>query len=44
MHGDIDTANFADDNTPYTSARNIDDVTEFLEQVQINGLNYSFKR
>ena len=35
MHGDIDIANFTDDNTPYTSARNIDDVTEFLEQVQV---------
>ena len=33
MHGDIDTANFADDNTYYTTAKNIDDVIKSLEQV-----------
>ena len=35
MHGDTDIANFADDNTPYTSAKNINDVTESLEQASL---------
>ena len=35
MHGDIDIANLADDNTPYTSATNIDDI-ESLEQASVS--------
>lgn len=35
MHGDTDIANFADDNTPYTSAKNINDVIESLEQASL---------
>lgn len=35
MHGDTDFANFADDNTPYTSAKNINDVIESLEQASL---------
>ena len=29
---DVDIANFADDNTPFTSANNIDDLIDFLEK------------
>ena len=32
IHSDIDIANFADDNTPYLSAKNVGDVIESLEQ------------
>ena len=31
IHGDIDIANFAHDNTPYLSAKNLEDVIESLE-------------
>ena len=30
-HGDIDIANFADDNTPYLSSENVEDVIEPLK-------------
>ena len=32
IHSDIHIANFADDNTPYISAKNVGDVIESLEQ------------
>ena len=32
IHSDIDTANFADDNTPYLSAKNVEDVIVSLER------------
>ena len=35
MHGDIDIANFADDNMPYTSAKNTD-VIELLQQASVS--------
>ena len=35
MHGDIDIANFADDNMPYTSAKNTD-VIESLQQASVS--------
>ena len=31
IHSDIDTANFADDNTPYLSAENVEDAIKSLE-------------
>ena len=31
IHGDIDIANFADDNTPYLSSENVEDVIEPLK-------------
>ena len=36
MNGDIDITSFPDDNTPYTSAKNVDDVTESLEQTSMS--------
>ena len=36
IHGDIDIANFADDNTLYFSAKNVEDVIEFLEQDSVS--------
>ena len=36
MHGDINIANFADDNMPYTSAKNINDIKESLEQASMS--------
>ena len=35
MHGDIDNASFADDNTPYTFAKKIN-VTESIEQCSMS--------
>ena len=35
LHGDIGIANFADDNTSYSSAKNIDDVIQSLEQALV---------
>ena len=32
IHSDIDIANFSDDNTPYLSAKNVEDAIESLEQ------------
>ena len=36
MHEDIDIANSPDDNTPYTFAKNIVDVIEFLKQASVS--------
>ena len=37
---DVDIANFADDNTPFTSANNIDDFTDSLEKASISLLKW----
>ena len=36
IHSDIDIANFADDNTPYLSAKNVEDIIEFLERASVS--------
>ena len=36
IHSDIDIANFADDNTPYLSAKNVEDVIESLEPASVS--------
>ena len=36
IHSDIDIENFADDNTPYISAKNVEDVIESLEQASVS--------
>ena len=36
IHSDIDIANFADDNTPYLSAKNVEDVIESLERALVS--------
>ena len=36
MHNDIDIANFADDNTPYLSGKNGEDVIESLERASVS--------
>ena len=36
MHNDIDIANFADDNTPHLSTKNVEDVIECLERVSVS--------
>ena len=36
MHCDIDIANFADDNTPDLSAKNVEDLIESLEQASVS--------
>ena len=36
IHNDIDIANFADDNTTYLSAKNVEDVIECLERVSVS--------
>ena len=35
IHSDIDIKNFADDNTRYLSAKNVEDVIESFEQVSV---------
>ena len=35
IHSDIDITNFADDNTPYLSAKNVEDVIESLERASV---------
>ena len=40
MHGDIGIANFADDHTAYTSAKNIDDLIESREQASVSLLKW----
>ena len=35
IHSDIDITNFADDNTPYLSAKNVEDVIESLERALV---------
>ena len=36
MHGDFDIANFANDNTSYPSAKNIEDVMESVEKALVS--------
>ena len=36
IQSDIDIANFADDNTPYLSAKNVENVIEFLKQASVS--------
>ena len=36
IHNDIDIANFADDNTPYLSAENVEDVIESIERASVS--------
>ena len=36
IHSDIDIANFADDNTPYLSAKNVEHVIESLERASVS--------
>ena len=36
MHSDTHIANFADDNTPYLSAKNVEDVIESLERASVS--------
>ena len=36
MHSDIDIANFADDNTPYLSAKNVEDVIDSSERTSVS--------
>ena len=36
IHSDIDIANFVDDNTPYLSAKNVEDVIESLERASVS--------
>ena len=36
IHSDIDIANFADDNTPYLSAKNVEDVIESIERASVS--------
>ena len=36
IHSDIDIANFADNNTPYLPAKNIEDVIESLERASVS--------
>ena len=45
MHCDIDIANFADDNTPDLSAKNVEDLTESLRasfSISVYGLKTTF--
>ena len=36
IHSDTDIANFADDNTPYLSAENVENVIESLERASVS--------
>ena len=36
IHSDIDLANFADDNMLYLFAKNVEDITEFLERALVS--------
>ena len=36
IHSDTDITNFTDDNTSYLSAKNVEDVTEYLEQALVS--------
>ena len=36
IHSDNDIANFTDDNTPYLSAKNLEDVIESLERASVS--------
>ena len=36
IHNDIDITNFPDDNTPYLSAKNVEDLIESLERPSVS--------
>ena len=36
IHSDIDIGNFADENTPYPSTKNVEDVIESLERASVS--------
>ena len=36
IHSDNDIANFVDDNTPYLSAKNVEDVIKSLERTSVS--------
>ena len=36
IHSDSDIANFVDDNTPYLSAKNVEDVIKSLERTSVS--------
>ena len=36
IHSNTDIANFADDDTPYLSAKNVEDVIESIEQTSVS--------
>ena len=40
IHSDIDIVNFADDNTLYLSAENVEDVIESFEQASVSLLRW----
>ena len=40
IHSDIDIENFADDNTLYLSAENVEDVIESFEQASVSLLRW----
>ena len=40
IHSDIDIANFVDDNTPYLSAKNVEDIIESLERASVSLLRW----
>ena len=40
IHSDIDIENFADDNTRYLSAENVEDVIESFEQASVSLLRW----
>ena len=40
IHNDIDIANSADDNMPYLSAKNVEDVIESLERASVSLLRW----
>ena len=40
IHSDIDIENFADDNTPYLSAENVEDVIGSFEQASVSLLRW----
>ena len=41
IHSDIDIANFGDENTPYISAENVEDVIESLERASVSLFRWS---
>ena len=43
IHSDIDDANFADDNTPYLSAKSVEDVIESQERASVSPYGISIR-
>ena len=41
IHSDIDIGNFGDENTPYLSAENVEDVIESLERASVSLFRWS---